>query len=147
MSFDSDYSVTFPSNKPTKMKRRNFFLLSLAGLATIAVPSYLIWKKREQEKNPLYEPKILHTILEPAAIVEMGKMYCEKFQDTTLNDRLQNFLIDKGIGENSDLESILAQEVKKDFETGNTIMLDGWILSETEALQCALYSISESNQS
>ncbi len=147
MFFDSDYSVTFPSCKPTKMKRRNFFLLSLAGLATIAVPSYLLWKNRDPKRNPLYEPKILHTILEPAAIVEMGKIYCEKFQDTTLDEKLQDFLIDKEIGENSELENILEQEVKKDFETGNTVMLDGWILSETEALQCALYSISESNNS
>ncbi|ALM08487.1 hypothetical protein SB49_12200 [Sediminicola sp. YIK13] len=127
------------------MKRRNFFLLSLAGLATVAVPSYCVWKKSNKKKNPLYEPRILTTILEPSDIVEMGKMYCNQFPDNGLEEKLQGFLTENINKDTSDLASILEQEVKKDYETGNTVVLDGWILSETEAVQCALFSISESN--
>lgn len=129
------------------MKRRNFFLLSLAGLATVAVPSYYIWKNGNEKKNPLYEPKILTTILEPSDIVEMGRMYSEQFTDNGLEEKLQNFLTTNTDSKNGDVASILEQEVKRDYETGNTVILDGWILSETEAVQCALFSISESNQS
>ncbi|MEB8328276.1 hypothetical protein OO009_02820 [Flavobacteriaceae bacterium KMM 6897] len=129
------------------MKRRKFFLLSLAGLATVAVPSYCVWKNRNDKKNPLYEPRILTTILEPSEIVEMGRMYCEQFPDTGLEEKLQVFLMDNVDTENKNLESILEQEVKKDYQTGNTVILDGWILSETEAVQCALFSFSELNQS
>ncbi|MET7028738.1 hypothetical protein [Sediminicola luteus] len=129
------------------MKRRNFFLLSLAGLATVAVPSYCIWKKSNEKKNPLYEPRILTTILEPSDIVEMGRMYCSQFPDNGLEEKLQDFLTDNVNTDTDDLASMLEQEVKKDYETGNTVILDGWILSETEAVQCALFSISESNLS
>ncbi len=35
----------------------------------------------------------------------------------------------------------LAALVRADFEQGRTIILDGWILSLTEARQCALFSL------
>ena len=129
------------------MKRRNFFLLSLAGLATMAVPSYCVWKESNEKKNPLYEPRILTTILEPSDIVEMGRMYCSQFPDNGLEEKLQGLLTDNVNTDTDNLASALEQEVKKDYETGNTVILDGWILSETEAVQCALFSISELNLS
>ena len=36
----------------------------------------------------------------------------------------------------------LNRKIKLDFDTRNIIILDGWILSRTEARQCALFSIS-----
>jgi len=36
--------------------------------------------------------------------------------------------------------SHLEESIKNDFETGNTVIVDGWILSRTEARQCALLS-------
>jgi hypothetical protein len=33
-------------------------------------------------------------------------------------------------------------QVHDDFEDGRTILVGGWVLSQTEARQCALYSLS-----
>jgi hypothetical protein len=33
-------------------------------------------------------------------------------------------------------------QVHDDFETGRTVLVSGWVLSQTEARQCALYSLS-----
>jgi len=33
-------------------------------------------------------------------------------------------------------------QVHDDFEAGRTVLVSGWILSQTEARQCALYSLS-----
>ena len=33
--------------------------------------------------------------------------------------------------------------VNADFRDGNTVVVDGWILSVTEARQCALYTLQE----
>lgn len=129
------------------MKRRNFFLLSLAGIATVAVPSYYFWNKRNIKKNLLYEPRILTSILEPSDIVNIGRVYRAQFPEINLKKKLQNFLIENKDKEYRDLEIILEATIKKDFQTGNTVVLDGWILSETEAIQCALFSTSELNQS
>ncbi len=39
---------------------------------------------------------------------------------------------------------MLKNEIKQDFETGKIVIVKGWVLSITEARQCALYSLSES---
>jgi hypothetical protein len=36
--------------------------------------------------------------------------------------------------------STLSDQVRDDFEAGHTVVVDGWLLSVTEARQCALYS-------
>ncbi len=41
----------------------------------------------------------------------------------------------------SDFSDNIDQTIRRDFELGNTIRLDGWILSRTEARQCALFSV------
>ena len=35
----------------------------------------------------------------------------------------------------------LAQQVEDDFANGRTVLVNGWILSATEARQCALFSL------
>jgi hypothetical protein len=32
-------------------------------------------------------------------------------------------------------------KIKSDFETGKTAVIKGWVISETEARQCALYAL------
>ena len=34
----------------------------------------------------------------------------------------------------------IAEQVRDDFDAGRTVIVDGWLLSVTEARQCALYS-------
>jgi hypothetical protein len=34
------------------------------------------------------------------------------------------------------------EQVRDDFAAGRTVVVNGWVLSETEARQCALYSLS-----
>ena len=36
----------------------------------------------------------------------------------------------------------LADQIEDDFEEGRTLLVDGWVLSVTEARQAALYSLS-----
>jgi hypothetical protein len=35
----------------------------------------------------------------------------------------------------------LAARVRSDFDAGRTVLLNGWVLSATEARQCALFSL------
>ena len=45
----------------------------------------------------------------------------------------------------NDLEITLKSKVAEDFNSGNTILVDGWLLSITEARQCAFLYMSEAN--
>jgi hypothetical protein len=35
----------------------------------------------------------------------------------------------------------IAAMVRRDFDTGRTVLVNGWVLSATEARQCALFSL------
>jgi hypothetical protein len=36
----------------------------------------------------------------------------------------------------------IEEQIRDDFAAGRTVVVSGWVLSETEARQCALYSLS-----
>ena len=44
-----------------------------------------------------------------------------------------------------ELKELLQQKVHSDFEGGNTVIVSGWVLSVTEARQCALFSLTQDN--
>ena len=71
---------------------------------------------------------------------EMGIKYQDQFPDETNVRTLVRHLSAETSGVDDALALSIARNIKKDFVTGNTIMLDGWILSKTEARQCALFS-------
>lgn len=41
---------------------------------------------------------------------------------------------------------LLSDAVTKDFETGNVVDVDGWVLSETEAIVCSILHLSQNNR-
>lgn len=43
------------------------------------------------------------------------------------------------------LQKMMAEKVQADFENGETVVVRGWILSRTEARQCALFSLTNPN--
>jgi hypothetical protein len=54
--------------------------------------------------------------------------------------------IDQRIDESTDsnlVNSVLEKKVRQDFQENKTVVVDGWILSVTEARQCALFSLSQ----
>ncbi len=37
------------------------------------------------------------------------------------------------------IQSLMNQKIKHDFETDNTVIVNGWVITITEARQCALF--------
>jgi hypothetical protein len=64
------------------------------------------------------------------------------------DDKLIQLLADNssiaGSANETAIHNYLDQKVKQDFESGNTVLVKGWVLSVTEARQCALYSLMNS---
>lgn len=76
------------------------------------------------------------------AVRRLGRRYRENVPSESDASRLEAALRASrswtariGVG-----HSTLADEVRDDFEAGHTVVVDGWLLSVTEARQCALYS-------
>jgi len=81
---------------------------------------------------------------------EIGASYREKFNKENHEKQLIGILLTDSTNkvvpvtsEEAVINSLLEQKIQKDFETGNTVIIKGWILSVTEARQCALFSLTQ----
>ena len=117
------------------MKRRNFLLVGTAGIAAISIPSYNYYFGDVTFDPLLAQPQSLSLIWESKEIRAIGKEFLKQTPEERRVRKLVNLLTDRS----SDTDT-LENEITKDFKSGRTVLVDGWILSETEARQCALAS-------
>lgn len=128
------------------MRRDTFILLSTATAITVLLPLKSCSAKPNIE-NIIARPYSLTLIMSSTLINQIGK----KYNELVLNEANKNVLLDKLSDEkylkkytSSDItriQNILKQKILKDYENDNTIILEGWILSKTEARQCALSAL------
>jgi len=125
------------------MKRRNFILIGTAGIAAAALPAAFYFFRKIEYDPKLAEPQSLSLIWDNETIAAVGKQYRIQTpgeeSERTLAKLLSAGKQDLG---GTDTAAIEAQ-IQQDFKAGNTVIVDGWILSVTEARQCALFSIIE----
>ncbi len=131
------------------MKRRSFIYLSVAGTLALGVPGIGCRQKNEQLTKLLAQPKFLSHICDEKTLKEIGKAYKEQFpsehKESKLTDLLMTDDAGKPIAQTSDQAAIdakMEKKIKEDFEQGEIVVVKGWVLSATEARQCALFSLS-----
>lgn len=114
------------------MKRQKFILLASLGTVSIVIPSYLKYKNNIESllKLPL-DLTYIHSL---SSIIFLGRAYLNKFPLERNTEELSKLL-------SENYANGLDFTVKNDYEKNNTVVLDGWILSRTEARQCALLSL------
>jgi hypothetical protein len=129
------------------MKRRQFIGLSAYIAAAVAIP-FLESCSTGNNDTTVAEPVILLHILNAKSIIETGNAYLKQYPEENSKDTLRQLLLDKNSlaassGANA-IHSWLDKKTVEDFTTGKTVMINGWVLSFTEARQCALYAILQS---
>lgn len=119
------------------MKRRHFIMLASAGVVAVSIPVVhnLFYDIPDFDKK-LSIPQPLSLIWNKESIFAIGSKYNKKFPDESSERTLARALF-----ANSDNRSYekLNEMVKADFSEGRMVVIDGWVLSKTEARQCALY--------
>ncbi|WP_242082892.1 hypothetical protein [Aestuariivivens sediminis] len=127
------------------MKRREFIPLSGLGISAIVIPTYY-YKFYTPEYDPLLtEPELLSNILDGTTIRNIGEIYRKQFSDENSERKLAKLLSDYASTESTTTIEMLRQQIAVDYDKGNTVMVDGWILSRTEARQCALFSLTQTD--
>jgi hypothetical protein len=123
------------------MKRREFIGVAAAGAAGLALPV----SAGTREPAPPGALAVPHL---PGAIGvdEIGRLYRRKFPAEDSIDAVSEALradlqLDLEATNASELATGLQDCVRRDFAHGRTVTLDGWVLSATEARQCALHSL------
>lgn len=117
-----------------------------AGIAAILIPTAYYYFKDIEYDPLLAQPKSLSLIWDARKIGEIGNKYRMLVPQEKRANTLVKQLLEETHTNSAAIDEYLAGKIQKDFETGNTVIVDGWILSVTEARQCALFSTIEPKQ-
>lgn len=121
------------------MKRRHFVLLASAGVVAASIPAvrYFFYGIPHYDKK-LSIPLLLSLIWDEKDILSIGARYRETFSEENGERALARALFSNSINQSYDL---LEESTKADFAEGRVVVIDGWVLSRTEARQCALHHL------
>lgn len=128
------------------MKRRAFIYTGIAIATGLGLSSLFLWNKESKwKKQPFLYPLILSGILDEESLRVIGQSYRAQRPDENSKLTLRNAIVN-GIQNSADDLENQAMEIEKsvetNFKTDKLIVIKGWIISETEARQCALLSLS-----
>ncbi len=126
------------------MKRRTFIHLSAVASA-IGIPSLFSFKPDGGVTSVLKKPVFLSRILNESILHEIGIAY-KSMTPTGNIDQLVKLLLTDARNryfkstDPAELSSFIDKKIEHDILNGNTVVVNGWIISVTEARQCALMS-------
>ncbi len=124
------------------MKRRSF-VHKVVSTGILSVVPAQWFTSFNSHTHAFTHPELLSILDDPQTVIDIGQAYLTKHP----NDQSKQSLlacIDQKLGfvRIGALKTSIAKQVKADFAQGHTIQLNGWILSQTEAQQCALYNLA-----
>jgi hypothetical protein len=124
------------------MDRRIFIKLSAFSATAIAL-SITHGCKPQTFQKVLATPDLLSRLQEKDVLTEIGKTYASTSPEEHNVDKLISLLLDDDkITESADASAIISflnNNITADFKAGKTVIVNGWVLSVTEARQCALF--------
>jgi hypothetical protein len=125
------------------MKRRTFLWLSVATTASLAIPFSSCSSTDSTLQKTLAHPQMLSYLCDEKTLKDIGKKYRQTIPGEDDAGKLQTLLTNNNNStkQPAAIQTLLEQQIKKDFETNEIVVVNGWILSKTEARQCALFSM------
>jgi hypothetical protein len=119
------------------LERRRF--LQLATLGVVAAIASPIYRRLNRYDGPVDHPQLID-VLGPARVQELGAHYRSATPSESTGDALRQALANSRsrpfFG-----RKLIADLIREDFSSGRTALVDGWVLSVTEARQAALFSL------
>ncbi len=133
------------------MQRRKFIQVSAIGTTAFVITGVSCKNQNTSFYNILDKPDKLSRICDLNTIRRIGMTYRLQMPTESSTDKLADLLsTDSGgnkISTSSDdlfIQNLINQKIKHDFDTDNTVIVNGWVLTVTEARQCALlYAINQ----
>jgi hypothetical protein len=127
------------------MNRRSFILLTGSGISALCIP-FVDCSNRNFANYA--KPELLSQLCDEGTIQLLGREYLQSRPDERNIDRLTKELYGDSLniaaldhGDMLVFQRQLQDTIRNDFAGGQITVLKGWILSLTEARQCALYFI------
>jgi len=129
------------------MQRRQFIWISSLSCLAIVLPVSSCSEYKSELVKVLVLPFSLSKILNTENIKKVGKHYIRNIKEDNIDKETLKWELLSNIEniKNSEIETNvidvahqLIEKIKNDFKFNRITQLDGWILSQTEAQQCAL---------
>lgn len=131
------------------MKRRTFILTATGAMVAIASIPIISYKCGDSiSHDPLIRPEVLAHFCDEKTIREIGVSYRAQFGNDATKEKLTKVLLTDDDGKKinprnrSAIFTFLEEKIQHDFLTEQIIVINGWVISLTEARQCALYSFT-----
>ncbi len=131
------------------MKRRTFIYTGVVVAGGIGfIDIFLLNNESKWKKRPFLYPFILSNFLDEGSLRVIGNSYLVIRPDENSKERLLNAII-QGMhiiqtmkNDRANTAMDIEQKAEMDFKSDKFIIVKGWVISETEARQCALLSLS-----
>jgi len=133
------------------MQRRQFLQLTAMGGTVILVTGIGCNGRQQASYEVLGKPEALAQICDMKTLKEIGMAYRAQTSSESDRDKLATLLLSDSAGspvssasDQSFIQNLMNKKIDRGFETGNIVIVKGWILSVTEARQCALLFLNNS---
>ncbi len=129
------------------MKRRTFIIAAAATAVAITVPAVYYSRNHKKSYNPLVMPEILGQFCDESLIRAIGEQYAGKTGENQA-DKIKALLLQEDNGtvvaekDRDAVAALLKKKTEAEFSARKTLVLNGWIITQTEARQCALFSLT-----
>lgn len=125
------------------MNRRKFLAL---GIGVTAVPFYSACTSDSKWLQEISQPLTIAQFCDEKELLQVGSSYLQMFPNEKKLAKLQNLILDDLETSSRDkLLNSLAQKKSGEFKKAESVIVAGWVLSRTEARQCALYALKLGN--
>jgi hypothetical protein len=123
------------------LDRRRFLQLAAAGMVAGLTTSACA-RDTGEDTGALGKPALLE-MLGPERTREIGTQYRAATPRENTYANLRDAISSSQYREFPWIRRrSIEEQIRDDFAAGRTVVVSGWVLSETEARQCALYSLS-----
>lgn len=135
------------------MNRRTFVWVAVSAGAIISIPYSCREWIRFRKLDPLADPEALLDILGDDTCLYLGSKYLELYPaENTAATLTKNMAVANSSGTATHYlgHSVIEEEIRKkifhEFDQSEMLLIDGWLLSHTEARQCALFYLKQQNR-
>jgi hypothetical protein len=128
------------------MERRRFVKLSAFTALALTLPFAQSCSNGSTEMV-VAQPLLFSHMVNVKAIKEAGLAYRKTHAAEDDKLKLSQLLLsdnDRDKLDKDEIQALLDKQVTNDFKAGIIVMVKGWVMSLTEARQCALFSIIKS---
>lgn len=131
------------------MNRSKFIKVTLGATAAALLPALHYGCRHRITHNPVMRPEVLASFCDEQAIRKIGQDYLSTLDSSDAKrDALEARILagyKNPASHETDREAMMdwiEKKVQDDFRNEKTVVIDGWVISITEASQCALLSLN-----